>query len=96
MGYCLLTIPQFSVDAILLKEFTVRTCLSHLAILQHQDLVAIVDGPQSMGNKDARAPLLLQDTVDVLQQCLFGIRVEGRSLSYTYVRWLSSVERKLK
>ena len=67
MGYCLLTIPQFSVDAILLKEFTVRTRLSHLAILQHQDLVAIVDGPQSMGNKDARASLLLQDTVDVLQ-----------------------------
>lgn len=57
-----------------------RTCLSHLAILQHQDLVAIVDGPQSMGNKDARASLLLQDTVDVLQQCLFGICVEGRSL----------------
>lgn len=57
-----------------------RARLGHASVLQHQDLVAVVDRPQPVRHEHARARLLLQDAVDVLQQRLLRVRVKGRSL----------------
>jgi len=62
----------------------VRSRFGNLACLQYQDLVAIVDSSQPVGNKDASTALLLQNAVDVLQQSLFSVGVEGRSLFSTF------------
>lgn len=57
-----------------------RPRLCHVTLLQNQDLVAVADSPQSMGNENASMPLFLQDTVDVLQERLFRVGVQCRSL----------------
>jgi hypothetical protein len=45
----------------------VRPHLRHLSILEYQDLITIVDRPQPVRDKDARAALVFQNAVDVLQ-----------------------------
>ena len=70
-----LTIPQFRIDAIQIQQFVVRPGLGHLPILQHQDLVAVVDGAQPVGHEHAGAALLLKNTVDVLEERLLRVRV---------------------
>lgn len=51
-----------------------------MAILQHQNLVTVADGTQTMRHKHTRAALILENAVDVLQECLFGVGVEGGGL----------------
>jgi hypothetical protein len=46
-----------------------------MAILEHQDLVTIIDRPQPVRDKHARAALFFQNAVDVLQERLFGVGV---------------------
>lgn len=75
-----LTVPQLSVNAVLLEEVTVRACLGYVAVLQNQDLVTVADGSQPMSDKNAGTVLVLENTVDVLQKGLFGVGVEGRGL----------------
>lgn len=70
-----------------------RSLLSHLPLLQYENLITVVNRPQTVGHEYARALLLLQHTIDVLQQRLFGVRVEGRSLHVHLVsQLLSSVQ----
>lgn len=49
--------------------------LRHVAVLQDENLVAVVDGPETVSDEDAGALFLLQDAVDVLQERLFGVGV---------------------
>ena len=51
-----------------------------MATLQNQDLVAIVNGAQTMGHKNAGTVLALQDSVDIGQKGLLRVGVEGRGL----------------
>lgn len=48
-----------------------------MAILEHKDLVAVIDRAQPVRDKDTGAPLFLQNAVDVLQQRLLGVGVQG-------------------
>lgn len=57
-----------------------RTSLSDMAIFEHQDLIAVVDRPQSVRNKHTRTSLLFQDLIDILQERLLRVCVEGRCL----------------
>ncbi len=57
-----------------------RTALGHMAVFEYDDLIAIVDGPQSVGNKDARPGVFFQYAVDILKKTLLRVGVEGRSL----------------
>lgn len=75
-----LTVPQFCIYAIQVQQLAVRPCLHYMAILQHQDLVAVIDSTQTMRNKHARAALILENAVDVLQEGLFCVGVESGGL----------------
>lgn len=44
-----------------------RALFRYMSILQYENLVAVVDGPQSVRDEDARVSLLFEDAVDVLQ-----------------------------
>jgi hypothetical protein len=46
-----------------------------MAVFQHQYLVTIVDGAQSMRDKYTGSRLLLDDAVDVLQESLLGVGI---------------------
>lgn len=50
----------------MLNKVAVRTYLCYLAIPQNDDLVAVADGSETMGDEDARTFLFFQDAVDVL------------------------------
>jgi hypothetical protein len=54
----------------------------HTSILENEDLVAVIDSSQSMRHEHTGAPLLFQNAVDVLQQCLFRVCVEGGGLFF--------------
>ena len=75
-----LTIPQFRIHALQVEQLAVRPRFHYLPILQHEDLVAVTDGAQSMRHKHTRTTLLLQDAIDVLQERLFCVGVQGRCL----------------
>lgn len=62
-----LTIPKLCVNAILLKQLTMRALFRYMSILQYENLVAVVDGPESVRDEDASVSLLFEDAVDVLQ-----------------------------
>lgn len=68
--------PEFCINSILLKQLCMRTGFSHPSIFQHQDLVAVVDGPQPVRHKHTRAGLLLDDAVNILQEGLLRVCVE--------------------
>lgn len=70
-----LTVPQFCVNAVLLQQIPMGPHLRHMTILQYEDLIAVVDRPETMRDKDAGALLLFQNAVDVLQQRLFCVGV---------------------
>lgn len=57
-----------------------RAAFRHTAILEHDDLIAIVDGAQPVRDEDAGSRFIFEDAVDVLQEGLFGVGVEGRCL----------------
>ncbi len=57
-----------------------RAAFRHTAILEHDDLIAIVDGAQPVRDEDAGTGFVFEDAVDVLQQGLFGVGVEGGCL----------------
>ena len=57
-----------------------RSALGDLPTLQHDDYVAIIDGSQSVRNKDAGAGFLAYDTADVLKDLLLGVGVKRGSL----------------
>jgi hypothetical protein len=71
-----LTMPEFCVDTVLIEQFSVRTGLSNMSILEHQDLVTVVDRPQSVRDEHARTGLLFQDFVDVLHKRLLRVCVK--------------------
>lgn len=48
-----------------------------MAILEHEDLVAVTDRPQPVRDEDAGSLLFFQNAVDVLQQRLLGVGVQG-------------------
>lgn len=57
-----------------------RAALRHTTVFEHDDLIAVVDGPQPVSNKDTRSGLFFQYAVDVLEKALLGVSIEGRSL----------------
>lgn len=57
-----------------------RTALRHTTIFEHDDLIAVIDGPQSVSNKDTRPSLFFQYAIDILEKALLSVGVEGRSL----------------
>ena len=56
------------------------TALRHTTVLEHDDLIAIVNGPQPVRNEYTRPRLFFQYTVDVLEEALLRVGVESRSL----------------
>lgn len=58
----------------------VGTAFRHPTIVQDNDLIAVINGPQPMSDKNARPSLFFQDAVDVLKEALLGVGVESRSL----------------
>lgn len=56
------------------------TALCHTTIVQDNDLIAVVNGPQPMSNKDARSSFFFQYAIDVLKKALLSVGVKGRSL----------------
>lgn len=58
----------------------VRIALCYATLFEDDDLIAVIDGPQPMSNKDTRPSLFLQYAVDVLEEALLGVGVECRSL----------------
>lgn len=59
-----------------------RPTFCNIAVFQDYDLVAIVYCAQPVRNKDTRPRFFLQDAIDVLEQCLFSVCIESRSLCY--------------
>lgn len=51
-----------------------------MAFLQHQDLVAITDGAQTMSYENASTALVLKNAVDILEEGLLRVGVEGGCL----------------
>ena len=49
--------------------------LCNTTILEHDDLVTVVDSPQPVCDEDARSGFVFEYTVDVLEKCLFGVGV---------------------
>lgn len=74
----LLRAPQLAIQAARVDELLVSALLGHLAAPQHDDEVRVVDCAQAMRDEDGGALLLLEDRVDVLEQPLLRVRVEGR------------------
>lgn len=75
-----LTVPQVCIDTFVLEQFGVRSALSNMPVLEHQDLVAIVDGTQPVRDKHTGACLFFDYAVDILQKRLFRICIQGRGL----------------
>lgn len=75
-----LTIPELSINAITTEKLVVRAHFRHNTILQHQNLVAIADRAETMSHKHTGAALVLENTVDVLEEGLLSICIEGGCL----------------
>lgn len=75
-----LTVPQLSIHTILTHQEIVRATLRHTTIVQDNDLIAVINSPQPVSNKDACPSLLFQDAINVLKEALLSVGVKGRSL----------------
>ena len=75
-----LTVPQLSINTILAHQDIVCTALRHTTIVQDDDLIAVINGPQPMSDKNARPSLFFQYAVDVLKKALLGVGIKSRSL----------------
>src|SRR5437764_7721072 len=75
----LLRSPQVRVHALLLTQLVMCSAFDNLSVFEHEDDVAVEYGPKTVSNENTGARFLLQDAVDVLQQCLLRVRVERRS-----------------
>jgi hypothetical protein len=51
-----------------------------VAFFQDKDLITITDGAQTVGHKDTSTALILKDAVDVLEEGLLRVGVEGGCL----------------
>lgn len=60
------TVPQFRIHAIKLEKLAVRSDLHHFSVLEHQNLVTVIDCAEPVRYKHTRPTLLAQNAVDVL------------------------------
>lgn len=60
-----------------------RSSFADMAVFQHQNLVTIINGAQSMRDKYTGSRFLLDDAVDVLQESLFCVRIQRGSLNHS-------------
>lgn len=57
-----------------------RAHLFHVTVLQYQNLVAVADRAETMGHKHTGAALLFENAVDILEESLLCVGVQGRCL----------------
>lgn len=62
-----LRMPKLAVHAARINELRMCSLLHDMAILEHDDLVTIVNCPEAMRDEDGRARLVFQDAVYILQ-----------------------------
>lgn len=67
--------PQFRVHAPFINQLRMGALLGDPPFLQHDDLIAVVDRAEAVGDEDARPSFIFEDAVDVLEEGLLRVGV---------------------
>ena len=74
-----LTLNKFLVGAVGCDEFVVSTFFHDLSLLEHDDLVSVANGRESMGDDDASLLTLCHECVESLLDLMLAFSVQGAS-----------------